>query len=319
MNKKSLIAPVLISLFSFIAVPVSVSAVTQRASEINVCVDWTTKEIKYSKFWEKCPAKHTAMTLGSEGSSAYDVAVANGFVGTVDQWLASLAGKNGSSSSGSRGPAGADGANGTNGTDGADGETGPAGERGPAGSAGTFFYNAWISRYGFDNVTETRLFTTNEGRGVWYAGSLVLHPGTYKLALTADIDTRKETDVPGGDDSNYRDQCTFLTVTVDASDPTNQALWTSAAQITVVQNDTTYRVISDRRVTNAEFYVPLGSGGGKAGWNMHHSLSTVFQVDSVLDTTVVVACSTNLNAERGNSYFWGNISAMQIADGMVSP
>jgi hypothetical protein len=97
MNKKSLVAPILISIFAFIAVPVSVSAVTQRASEINVCVDWTTKEIKYSKYWEKCPAKHTSLTLGSEGSSAYEIAVANGFVGTVDEWLTSLEGKDGRS------------------------------------------------------------------------------------------------------------------------------------------------------------------------------------------------------------------------------
>ena len=40
MNKKSFVAPILISIFALIAVPVSVSAVTQRSSEINVCVDW---------------------------------------------------------------------------------------------------------------------------------------------------------------------------------------------------------------------------------------------------------------------------------------
>ena len=284
MNKKSLVPPILISMFAFIAVSVSVSAVTQRASEINVCVDWDTKEVKYSKYWEKCPARHTTMTLGSEGPT---------------------------------GPAGADGREGSTGAQGANGERGPTGATGASGT--TFFYNAWITRYGFDNFTETRLFTTNEGRRVWYAGTLVLNPGTYKVALMADIDTRKETDVPGGADDVYRDQCTFLTVNVDASDPTNQALWTSPTQIVLVQDGVGYPVISDRRVTNAEFYVPLGSGGGKAGWNIHHSLSTVFDVNSVTDTTVVVACSTNLNEERGNSHFWGNISAMVITDGAVSP
>jgi len=127
MNKKSLVAPILISIFALIAVPVSVSAVTQRASEINVCVDWTTKEIKYSKFWEKCPAKHTAMSLGSEGSSAYEIAVANGFVGTVDEWLTSLEGKDGRSSSGSKGATGAKGDTGLQGDQGVQGATGPAG------------------------------------------------------------------------------------------------------------------------------------------------------------------------------------------------
>ena len=127
MNKKSLVAPILISIFALIAVPVSVSAVTKRSSEINVCVDWDTKEIKYSKFWEKCPAKHTAMTLGSEGSSAYEIAVANGFVGTVDEWLTSLEGAKGSSSSGSRGATGATGGTGLQGIQGIQGATGPAG------------------------------------------------------------------------------------------------------------------------------------------------------------------------------------------------
>jgi hypothetical protein len=133
MNKKSLVAPILISIFAFIAVPVSVSAVTQRASEINVCVDWTTKEIKYSKYWEKCPAKHTSLTLGSEGSSAYEVAVANGFVGTVDEWLTSLEGKDGRSSSGSNGATGAKGDTGLPGDPGVQGDQGVQGDTGPAG------------------------------------------------------------------------------------------------------------------------------------------------------------------------------------------
>lgn len=47
---------------------------------------------------------------GQDGASAYEVAVAQGFVGTEPEWLASLVG-----------PAGADGADGTNGVDGVDG------------------------------------------------------------------------------------------------------------------------------------------------------------------------------------------------------
>lgn len=50
---------------------------------------------------------------GDDGDSAYQVAVNEGYVGTVTEWLASLVG--------ATGPAGKDGTNGTNGKDGNDG------------------------------------------------------------------------------------------------------------------------------------------------------------------------------------------------------
>lgn len=53
-------------------------------------------------------------TIGKDGKSAYEVAVANGFVGTEAQWLASLKGKNGTD--------GKDGAPGKNGAQGAKGD-----------------------------------------------------------------------------------------------------------------------------------------------------------------------------------------------------
>jgi hypothetical protein len=126
MNKKSLVAPILISIFAFVAVPVSVSAVTQRASEINVCVDWDTKEVKYSKFWEKCPARHTAMTLGSEGPTG--PAGADGKDGRD--------GLNGSGGSGPQGPAGAKGDAGLQGYQGVQGPAGANGANGAPGPAG---------------------------------------------------------------------------------------------------------------------------------------------------------------------------------------
>lgn len=59
---------------------------------------------------------------GADGASAYEVAVADGFVGDEAAWLASLVG-----------PAGAAGAAGA---DGADGATGAEGPQGPAGADG---------------------------------------------------------------------------------------------------------------------------------------------------------------------------------------
>lgn len=68
---------------------------------------------------------------GPEGPSAYDVAVANGFVGTESEWLASLVGPEGP-----QGPQGVQGPQGIQGPAGAQGDQGPAGPQGPQGDAG---------------------------------------------------------------------------------------------------------------------------------------------------------------------------------------
>lgn len=64
---------------------------------------------------------------GVSGSSAYDVAVSNGFVGTEAAWLASLVGN--------QGPPGNDGAPGVDGNDGAQGDPGPQGLTGADGDS----------------------------------------------------------------------------------------------------------------------------------------------------------------------------------------
>lgn len=60
----------------------------------------------------------TLESAGVEGASAYEVAVADGFVGDEAAWLASLVGADGDDGAqgpqGIQGPAGADGADGTN-------------------------------------------------------------------------------------------------------------------------------------------------------------------------------------------------------------
>ena len=74
---------------------------------------------------------------GAAGSSAYEVAVAGGFVGTESQWLASLVGPQGpTGATGATGPAGATGPQGPQGPQGATGAQGPQGEQGPAGPPG---------------------------------------------------------------------------------------------------------------------------------------------------------------------------------------
>lgn len=66
---------------------------------------------------------------GAPGASAYQVAVANGFVGDAAAWLASLVGP--------QGPQGEQGETGATGATGATGPTGPTGPEGPAGEDGT--------------------------------------------------------------------------------------------------------------------------------------------------------------------------------------
>jgi len=61
---------------------------------------------------------------GAPGLSAYQIAVANGFVGNQTQWLASLVGPPGANGTdGTNGSDGEDGQDGVDGTDGVDGES----------------------------------------------------------------------------------------------------------------------------------------------------------------------------------------------------
>ncbi|MFF9175968.1 hypothetical protein [Streptomyces sp. NPDC014793] len=71
---------------------------------------------------------------GTPGKSAYEIAVDNGYTGTVTQWLASLVGPRGAT--GATGPAGATGATGAQGPKGDTGAQGPAGATGAQGPKG---------------------------------------------------------------------------------------------------------------------------------------------------------------------------------------
>ncbi|MEV7364262.1 hypothetical protein [Streptomyces sp. NPDC091299] len=71
---------------------------------------------------------------GLPGKSAYEIAVEQGFNGTVSQWLASLVGPAGAT--GATGPTGATGATGPKGDTGAQGPAGTDGAQGPKGDKG---------------------------------------------------------------------------------------------------------------------------------------------------------------------------------------
>ena len=78
--------------------------------------------------------KLTGRLSGFRGYSAYEIAVQEGFDGTVDEWLESLKGAKGDK--GEKGDRGADGRDGETGPQGQKGEPGPEGPRGPRGDTG---------------------------------------------------------------------------------------------------------------------------------------------------------------------------------------
>jgi len=88
-------------------------------------------------------APGTGTTFGTDGASAYQIAVANGFIGTEQQWLLSLVGPVGpvgplgpEGPAGPAGPAGPTGVQGVQGLQGEQGDAGPAGPVGPQGEQG---------------------------------------------------------------------------------------------------------------------------------------------------------------------------------------
>ena len=76
-------------------------------------------------------AEEAKNSSSESGKSAYELAVANGFKGTEEEWLFSLKGERGL-----QGPAGPKGDQGDTGPQGVQGIRGPAGERGPQGLVG---------------------------------------------------------------------------------------------------------------------------------------------------------------------------------------
>lgn len=77
---------------------------------------------------------------GADGDSAYTIAVNNGFIGTEEQWLESLKGKDGvqgpKGETGEQGPVGTTGPQGNPGPQGPKGDTGEQGPQGPKGDPG---------------------------------------------------------------------------------------------------------------------------------------------------------------------------------------
>ena len=89
---------------------------------------------------------------GDPGDSAYEVAVAAGFVGTEEEWLSSLVGADGAQ--GPKGDTGEQGPQGEQGIQGEKGEQGPAGANGTNGSDGAPGADGYTPVRGVDYWTE---------------------------------------------------------------------------------------------------------------------------------------------------------------------
>jgi hypothetical protein len=101
-------------------------------------------------------------TQGAAGLSAYQVAVANGFSGSVSAWLATLVGPTGPT--GATGPAGPTGPTGPTGATGAQGIQGVAGPVGPTGATGIIWRGTWSSTY--DYINNDAVYYNNSS---WFA------------------------------------------------------------------------------------------------------------------------------------------------------
>lgn len=97
----------------------------------------------YTQLLQKI-AEIQAGVNGKDGLSAYEIAVNNGFVGTVSEWLESLKGSDGlpgkDGINGTDGVDGKDGADRRNGVDGRDGRDGADGQNGTDGENGLSAY-----------------------------------------------------------------------------------------------------------------------------------------------------------------------------------
>ena len=117
MKKSTFFLASLIALIGFGGV--SWGTEEEQSGQIQVCVDWTSKNLMYSKYWDRCPNRTQPLILNLEaqdGKSAFELAQDAGYVGNLNTWLNSL-----------RGPTGATGPRGRQGPTGATGAAGPAG------------------------------------------------------------------------------------------------------------------------------------------------------------------------------------------------
>ena len=107
----------------------------------------------------KRPSENPPAVVGSDGLSAYQIAVNHGFTGSETEWLASLKGERGQQ--GERGPQGERGSDGLNGNDGAAGAQGVPGKDGERGSDGLSAYQIAVN-HGFSG-SETEWLASLKG------------------------------------------------------------------------------------------------------------------------------------------------------------
>jgi len=134
---------------------------------------------------------------GADGKSAYEIAVEEGFVGTVDQWLESLVGEPGPQgdpgAAGEDGAPGAQGVQGIQGVQGVPGATGAQGDPGPQPPLGDAGDGPTVALKSDDPTTVDSRTPTAHAASHASAGSDVLTPaaiGAYTASAGAGLDDR---------------------------------------------------------------------------------------------------------------------------------
>ncbi|WP_431999314.1 SGNH/GDSL hydrolase family protein [Streptomyces sioyaensis] len=169
---------------------------------------------------------------GPAGASAYELAVQQGYTGTVTQWLASLVGPAGAA--GATGPAGPTGAQGPTGPQGATGPTGATGPQPPLGAAGA---GSTIALRSDDPSTTNARTPTTHASSHTAGGSDPITPAAIG-ALATTVWRRRDLPDPAAADSLYSGTAPTIS-TAQTTTPTTGYLKYAPAGVALTGSDST--------------------------------------------------------------------------------
>lgn len=248
--------------------------------QVRVCVDWETKDLMYSKYWDECPSKTATMLLGQKGERGAEILAgtedptqSEGLLGdyffnkqtgelfgpkTEMGWgeEISLRGPRGFSGSGSVGPQGPQGPKGDKGDTGTQGPQGPQGPSGDAGfksalDAVPSSFGVWAiydgSRFP-DDATISFSILNNTGGDLTDDGNFAFF-GDLKFEFA------DETGVCGSFDSN--DDSTVVRPSQSLPESDGTYTWADGAEIRFVVNAD---VFDGRMNCSAEAFRVLWTG-----------------------------------------------------------
>lgn len=170
----------------------------------------------------------------NDGQSAYDLAVANGFVGTQAQWLASLKGAKGDQgNTGNQGVQGITGVAGDQGIQGIQGLTGLQGQTGSTGQTGAQGIQGIQGERGIDGTGVTPLFKMTGDKTVTSTtATSVIGTGVGSLTLPANFWTvGKQIRIKGNGRYTVAASLSQVTITIKIGTTTIASVVTTALSV----------------------------------------------------------------------------------------